>query len=98
MEKRKLTDEMLAQFAGGSQEEWNELKAWALRHNPKWAGKTIDQVGDGPVVKYLYLEIPEYDGSASKDNGPCDYFVNNAPKRVMNHEEFMALLIERYGY
>ncbi len=97
MTKRELTDEMMKQFSGGSEEEWLELKAWVIRHNPAWAGKTVDEIGDGPIVRYLYMEIPEYDGCASRDDGPADYLVNVAGKTVMNHAEFMALLRERYG-
>ena len=93
----ELTDEMMEQITGGNKQEWLELKEWALRHNPKWAGKTVDQIGDGPVIRYLYTEIPEYGGSACRGDEPADYFVNGAEKRVMNHKEFMTLLNERHG-
>ena len=96
-EKFELTEEQMAQITGGSAEEWAELKAWAIRHNHEWDDKDPSSIGDGPVVRWLFLNIPEYDGSASRDNGPATYFVKGLDVKTMNHQEMMAMLTERYG-
>lgn len=79
--------------------EWQELKAWVVRHNPKWAGRDPDSIPDGPVVKYLSEHIPEYRSCAVADRGagPTTYFVSGLGKPSMNHEEFMAFLRSHYG-
>lgn len=97
MEKNELTEEMLSQISGGSKEEWMDLRAWVIRHNPNWAGRDPETISDGAISLWLHRNIPEYDGYASRENEPADYFVNNADKRVMSHSEFMALLANRYG-
>lgn len=93
-----LSDEELEKICGGGHtEEWAELKDWAIRHNPEWANEDPSKIGDGPVVRWLFLNIPEYDGGSWRDDGPTTYYVKGQSKPTMNHEELMALLISRYG-
>lgn len=94
----ELKTEDLAAVSGGDHtEEWAELKVWAMRHNPEWAKEDPAEFPDGPVVRWLYMNIPEYDGSAHRDDGPTTYFVKGQDTQTMNHEEMMALLISKYG-
>lgn len=97
-EKMELTDEMIAEITGGGySEEWRELKDWAVRHNPEWEGRDPSTISDGPVIRYLFLNIPEYDGSAHRGDGPTTYFVKGQSVNTMNHEQFMALITSKYG-
>ncbi|MBQ6333885.1 MAG: hypothetical protein IJI46_02290 [Erysipelotrichaceae bacterium] len=49
------------------------------------------------VTKWLFLNIPEYDGSAHRDDDPGDYFVKGMDKSVVTFDELMAILIAKYG-
>lgn len=93
-----LSDEELQTICGGGHpEEWAELKAWAINHNPEWKGKDPTTISDGRVGRWLFLTIPEYDGFCYRDDGPTTYFVNGQSTPTMNHEQLMALLISKYG-
>lgn len=98
-ENRKLHEEELNAVSGGYDAEWDELKAWAVRHNPEWADRDPSTIGDGSVVRWLYMNIPEYDGSCQPGdhNGPTTYFVKNLGVNIMTHEEIMNFLIDKYG-
>ena len=96
-EEKGVITKGFANDGGGHAEEWAELKAWVIRHNPEWAGMDPSEFGDGPVTRWLYLNIPEYDGYSYKDDGPMTYYVKGQDKPTMNHEEMMALLIGKYG-
>ena len=96
--KIELTEEQIAEITGGGgSDEWAELKAWAIRHNSEWDGTDPSTIKDGPVVRWLFLNIPEYDGSCCRDDGPTTYFVKGLDVKTMNHEELMAMLTTRYG-
>ena len=93
-----LEEHILEEIAGGGYtEEWAELKSWAVRHNPEWADRDPSEIKDGPVIRWLFVNVPEYDGSAHHGDEPTDYFVKGQSKTVMNHEEFMALIRGKYG-
>ena len=93
-----LSDEELQKiYGGGHTEEWEELRDWAIRHNPEWEGKDPSKIGDGPVTRFLFINIPEYDGGSWRDDGPTTYYVKGQSKPTMNHAELMALLTSRYG-
>lgn len=99
MEKKKLHEEELNAVSGGYDAEWEELKAWAVRHNPDWEGRDPSTVGDGAVTRWLFMNIPEYDGycQPGDHNGPMTYFVKNLNVNTMTHEEIMSFLTEKYG-
>lgn len=99
MENRKIVDNELEMVSGGTTEELNELKAWAVQHNPDWADRDPASISNFMLNIWMYRNIPEYDGFSQLEDGtgPVTYYVKGMSGRVMTHEEMMAFLTDKYG-
>lgn len=99
MENRKIVDNELEMVSGGTTEELNELKAWAVQHNPDWADRDPASISNFMLNIWMYRNIPEYDGFSQLEDGtgPVTYYVKGMSDRVMTHEEMMAFLTDKYG-
>ena len=96
--KIEISDEMIAEVSGGGYyDDMKELKAWAARHNPEWEGRDPSSINTGELVGYMMKNVPEFDGTRHRGNGPTTYYVKGLPVETMNHEQFMAMITAKYG-